>query len=751
MASDQDLVNALGTVGRAFFGRFQALREVQRRSIPPIRCGNNVLVTSATASGKTEAILAPLLARTRTRARTITRIRVLLIAPTRALVNDLAARVETPLDRLGLTWGRQTGDHRDKSRQPFLLITTPESFDSMLVRDGQSGAGMTVDHLLAGVLAVFVDEAHLFDGSARGDQLCWLLGRLRRLRQLNIDQEETPGALQICAGSATIGDPVRLAHDLLGAEAITLRVPGTRKIEVFGPWDIPAWHSLDDVVSSWSPGATAGADLSPEETTPLGKKRRSIGAAELRDRLEVVSSGLPEGLEQRLWQAMSSDDNRVRKALVFVPSRRQCDTLSTYLASTLTRRRALKVLAHHGSLSRARREEAERTFATARAAVLVATTTLEVGVDIGDVDLVALVGAPPSTRSLLQRIGRGGRETDCTRILALPQTLIDQAALTSMLLSARDGTLEPAGYARRWSVFVQQAASFVAQSGRRGRQRSDLLALVQDVWPDETTATQIIDGLVENEQLMERLGRLALGEPWADLFDSGGTGMHANFGSSGNAIPVVDAGTGETIAHVAQPASDQVLALGGQRWQAKNVAGEILLTPKGVGRATDGFSYGARRGPTRLEYAVHAQRGLGFGEFDAPLINLPAGPVWLHFGGSAYQTLLCALMPSLHPATWLVGLATHGCPDETVLGALAGQEDALRQAVERHYEELEPVLAPGRYQHDLPEACRREVVADLLDLPRFRQWLETRHVWEVAREDPRWKHLQTTLLAETHE
>lgn len=119
MASDQDLVNALGTVGRAFFGRFQALREVQRRSIPPIRCGNNVLVTSATASGKTEAILAPLLARTRTRARTITRIRVLLIAPTRALVNDLAARVETPLDRLGLTWGRQTGDHRDKSRRRF--------------------------------------------------------------------------------------------------------------------------------------------------------------------------------------------------------------------------------------------------------------------------------------------------------------------------------------------------------------------------------------------------------------------------------------------------------------------------------------------------------------------------------------------------------------------------------------------------------------------------------------------------------
>ena len=744
MGSDQALVNSLGTAGRAFFGRFQKLREVQRRSIPPILSGYNVLVTSATASGKTEAILAPLLERTRTKARSIDRIRILLIAPTRALVNDLAARVEIPLDRLGLTWGRQTGDHRDKNRRPFLLITTPESFDSMLVRDGQSQAGTTVDHLLAGVMAVFVDEAHLFDGSARGDQLCWLLGRLRRLRQLNVDQEEMLGDLQICAGSATVGDPARLARDLLGAEAITLQVPGARKIETFGPTDTPAWNSLDDGASSWSPDAAPSSDVCPEKTM-ADKTPVSPGVVELRDGLEVVSSGLPETLERRLWQAMSSDGNRVRKVLVFVPSRRQCDTLSTYLAGTLTRRRAVKVLAHHGSLSRARREEAERRFATTHDAVLVATTTLEVGVDIGNVDLVALLGAPPSTRSLLQRIGRGGRETDRTRVLALPQTLIDQAALASMLLSARDGDLESTAYARRWSVFVQQAASFVAQSGLRGRQRSDLLALVRDVWPDETTATQIIDGLVENEQLTERFGRFALGESWADLFDQGGTGMHANFDSSGNAIPVVDAGTGETIAHVSQLPSGKVLALGGQRWQARTVDREILLTPRGVGKTTEGFSYGAKRGPTGLEYAVHARRGLGFGEFDAPLISLTTGPVWLHFGGSAYQTLLRALMPNLHSATGLVGLATRGYPDETALGALAGREGTLRETIEQHYEELESALAPGPYQPDLPEACRHEIVANLLDLTRFRQWLETRNVWELTHEDPRWEHLQMVL------
>ena len=127
------------------------------------------------------------------------------------------------------------------------------------------------------------------------------------------------------------------------------------------------------------------------------------------------------------------------------------------------------------------------------------------------------------------------------------------------------------------------------------------------------------------------------------------------------------------------------------------------------------------------------------------MIRLASGPVWLHFGGSAYQTLLRALMPTLHSAAGLVGLATRGYPDEMALGALAGREGTLRETIERHYEELESALAPGPYQPDLPAACRHEIVANLLDLTRFRQWLETRKVWELTREDPRWEHLQRVL------
>ena len=730
MERDSDIVRSLGTVGTAFFGSFYELREIQRRAIPPIRAGRNVLVASATASGKTEAILAPLIARTLKGAqRDVPRVRVLLIAPTRALVNDLTARIERPLNRLGVTCGRQTSDHRDKGKTPFVLVTTPESFDSMLVRDARLQAGRVVDHLLAGVMSVFVDETHLFDGTARGDQLSWLLGRLRRLRRLDIEQA-TGGrslALQLCAGSATVSDPEGLASRLLDAEAEVVRVEGTREVEVFGPTAASGWFPLEP----------------------------SMKIATLRDRLEPVPG--PEFAEEagrQIWQALSNDDENMRKALVFVPTRRLCDTFSAHLSDSLRRRRELEVFAHHGSLSRDRRERAERGFASARDAVLVATTTLEVGVDIGDVDLVALIGAPPDTRSLLQRIGRAGRRIGRTRVLALPRSELERAALASMLLSARDGVLEPRGYGRRWSVFVQQTASFVAQGRPRGRRRSDLLRLACDTWPEESvnTAHTIVENLLNTECLAEDRGRLALGESWADAFDDGGRGMHANLDASGGGIPVVDASTGETVAHVAQrPSEGRDLALGGQRWDVQEGGGgEILLKPKGVGGAREGFQYMARSAPTGLEYAVHVRRGLGLDESDAPILDSPQGPIWLHLGGSAFQTLLCALVPNLRPIGGLAGLAVAaGRVDGTLLGELASRKEGLDRAVDSHFATLEPVLSVGPFQRHLPEECRRRVVAELIDVPAFRRWLRTRRVWRMTRNDPRWTHTEAALRPRT--
>ena len=205
------------------------------------------------------------------------------------------------------------------------------------------------------------------------------------------------------------------------------------------------------------------------------------------------------------------------------------------------------------------------------------------------------------------------------------------------------------------------------------------------------------------------------------------------------------------VAHVAQrPAEDRDLALGGQRWDVQaGGGGEILLKPKGAGGTREGFRYAARSAPTGLEYAVHVRRGLGLSDSDAPMFStLRTGRIWLHFGGSGFQTLLCALVPDIRPIGGLAGLAVAGSRvDATLLAELASGQARLDRVVESHFAVLEPVLSVGPFQRHLPDECRRRVVAELMDAPAFRRWLRTRHVWEMANDDPRWTHVQTALLA----
>jgi len=174
----------------------------------------------------------------------------------------------------------------------------------------------------------------------------------------------------------------------------------------------------------------------------------------------------------------------------------------------------------------------------------------------------------------------------------------------------------------------------------------------------------------------------------------------------------------------------------------RKVDGEILLTPEGTAHVQDAFYYTSRRGPIGAEYAVHVRRGLGLGEFDAPVIDSDDESTWFHFGGSAYQFLLCDLL-RLGALGSSAGLAVRGSPESGALAALAASDEvALREAVETRFEHLEHLLDPGPCQRDLPEPCRRRVVAELFDVPRFRQWLKTRRVWKLVRDDLRWNQLR---------
>jgi ATP-dependent helicase Lhr and Lhr-like helicase len=178
--ADCDIAQVLPSTWHVFFQKFGRLKSVQREAIPKILNGNDVLIVSGTASGKTEAVCAPLIERNLGRKGTWT---ILYITPTRALVNDLYQRLYEPAQSLNLILKRRTADHRDQLiRIPNILITTPESFDSMLCREKRVEKDEDYDHPLAHVVAVVLDEIHLFYGTPRGEQIRWLIERLMKLR-----------------------------------------------------------------------------------------------------------------------------------------------------------------------------------------------------------------------------------------------------------------------------------------------------------------------------------------------------------------------------------------------------------------------------------------------------------------------------------------------------------------------------------------------------------------------------------------
>src|SRR5215216_4446116 len=200
----------------ALLSRFGRLTEIQALALEPLLAGRNCVLAAATASGKTEAALAPMLERDlrqrlkensrRPAQRTKTKLpRVLYIVPTRALARDMARRLEQPFKKLAISMAVKTGDEPtlNWSRPPEFLITTPESLDSLLANKPR---------LLCDVRAVVLDELHLYDNTPRGDQLRILLNRLRRIRTYACSRgDAVTDEVQFCALSATMQDALLLA------------------------------------------------------------------------------------------------------------------------------------------------------------------------------------------------------------------------------------------------------------------------------------------------------------------------------------------------------------------------------------------------------------------------------------------------------------------------------------------------------------------------------------------------------------
>jgi hypothetical protein len=308
-----------------------------------------------------------------------------------------------------------------------------------------------------------------------------------------------------------------------------------------------------------------------------------------------------------------------------------------------------------------------------------------------------------------------------------------------MLASAHEGRLDEKPYARRWSVYAQQAASFVAQAKLRGRSRKQLLELADEVWPEAgggKTATRILDKLLEDERLIVTRGRVTLGEEWSDLLGKGGGNFHNNLDTEGTGTPVVDASTGEVIARVQNMSvNGNTMALGGQRWDVVSESGEILLKPAQGRKETETFRYAARAAPTGYNFARHVLIGMGFQKSDAPLIEDENGIIWLHCGGTAYECVLLSLFPELSKHGSMKGLAVRGMPDIDRLETLRNAPDQIRDKVSVLTDNIAFVMAPGPYQRMLPEDVQREVVLALFDVDGFIEWLCSRRILTPSAGD----------------
>lgn len=240
MVSSEQIKTSLLHTWPVFFAQHGSLTHTQQQAIPPILAGQDTLVIAATASGKTEAVVAPLAERVlrgqysvRSEQLSVNskQLLFLYICPTRALVRDLYERLKRPFSTLHLPLAIKTGDTGPLKETPALLITTPESTDSLLTRQPR---------LFTHLQAIILDEIHLLDGSPRGDHLRCLLARLGRIQQF----ASQPPAQRI-ALSATIPDPAGVAACYLNQPTI-VQVEGSRPLEA----NILPLHSLADLAAA---------------------------------------------------------------------------------------------------------------------------------------------------------------------------------------------------------------------------------------------------------------------------------------------------------------------------------------------------------------------------------------------------------------------------------------------------------------------------------------------------------------------
>ncbi|HEX7537811.1 MAG TPA: DEAD/DEAH box helicase, partial [Dermatophilaceae bacterium] len=619
-----DVLDRFSPATREWFsGSFAEPTAAQIGAWDAISSGAHTLVVAPTGSGKTlSAFLWALdrLATTPTPAEPLRRCRVLYISPMKALAVDVERNLQSPLvgighaaSRLGLpkpevsvairSGDTPAADRRLFARRPSdVLITTPESLFLILTSKAREA--------LAGVETVILDEIHAVAGTKRGAHLALSLERLDAL----LDKPAQRVGL-----SATVRPVEEISRFLAGGRPVTVVQPSSTKrwdLQVVVP--IPDMSALGD-----APADRGGAADGPERRASIwphveerivdliAQHRSTLVFANSRRQAERLTARLNEIWQERL-EIASLDARADPEATVPVTAgtrhtgtdgsgpRSASRTPAEMMAQAGTSKGAPGDLAraHHGSVSKEQRALIEDDLKAGRLPAVVATSSLELGIDMGAIDLVIQVESPPSVASGLQRVGRAGHQVGAvSRGVVFPKFRGDLVQTAVVVDRMRQGSIESLRVpSNPVDVLAQQIVAMCAMDDWAV---DDLEALVRKATPFASLPRSILESVLDmlsgrypSDEFAELRPRLVwdrvtgtlTGRPGAQRLavTSGGTipdrGLYAVFLASGE-------GTGRRVGEldeemVYESRVGDVFTLGTSSWRIQDITHDkVLVTP----------------------------------------------------------------------------------------------------------------------------------------------------------------------------
>jgi ATP-dependent helicase Lhr and Lhr-like helicase len=604
-----------------FSGSFAEPTTAQIGAWDAISSGAHTLVVAPTGSGKTLSAFLWALDRLGTSpppAEPLRRCRVLYISPMKALAVDVERNLRSPLvgighaaSRLGLpqpevsvavrSGDTSAADRRLFARRPSdVLITTPESLFLILTSKAREA--------LAGVETVILDEIHAVAGTKRGAHLALSLERLDAL----LDKPAQRVGL-----SATVRPVEEISRFLAGGRPVTVVQPSSNKrwdLKVVVP--IPDMSALGD-----APADRGGAADGPERQASIwphveerivdliAQHRSTLVFANSRRQAERLTARLNEIWQERLELASDNPPDSAAVTAADQASTRDTGTIrntggqrtpAQMMAQAGSSKGAPGVLAraHHGSVSKEQRALIEDDLKAGRLPAVVATSSLELGIDMGAIDLVVQVESPPSVASGLQRVGRAGHQVGAvSRGVVFPKFRGDLVQTAVVVDRMRQGSIESLRVpSNPVDVLAQQVVAMCAMDDWAV---DDLEALVRKATPFASLPRSILESVLDmlsgrypSDEFAELRPRLVwdrvtgtlTGRPGAQRLavTSGGTipdrGLYAVFLASGE-------GTGRRVGEldeemVYESRVGDVFTLGTSSWRIQDIThDQVLVTP----------------------------------------------------------------------------------------------------------------------------------------------------------------------------